>query len=48
MKKSGKRAKPCAGMGGFGVKGKGPRKHNSAPKTFAGRRAASHSKAYQD
>ena len=53
MKKSSKRMpkmskSSCSGMGGFGVKGKGPRKHNTAPKTFAGRRAASHAKAYSD
>lgn len=35
------------GFGGFGVSGK-VRRVASAPRTFAGRRAASHAKAYAD
>ena len=30
----------------FAVKGRGPRQSANNPKTFAGRRAASHTKAY--
>ena len=41
---SGKFNKPDSGLGGGGLRTK-PRVH-SAPKTFAGRRAASHAKAY--
>jgi hypothetical protein len=43
LKKSGKRMPKSCGMS-FGVKGKGPRQH-TAPRTFAGRRAASHARA---
>jgi hypothetical protein len=42
---SGKFNKPDCGIGGGDVKTR-IRAHNSAPKSFAGRRAASHAKAY--
>ena len=36
-----------AGIGGFGVSGK-VKQVKAAPRTYAGRRAASHAKAYSD
>lgn len=44
-RRNGKFAVPDKGVAGFGIKGRAPRAVN-APKSFAGRRAASHRKAY--